>query len=68
MTTIQLLDVSDPPAPPPPLDAKVAVMIIALLAIGGGILAALAGPETAVEPAEIDPTAVEADSSVPQVP
>lgn len=47
VTTIQLLDVADPPSSPPPLNPRIAVLVVAILVIGGGILAALAGPEPA---------------------
>lgn len=58
VTTIQLVDVADPPNPPPPLDARVAVLVIAILVIGGGILAALAGPETPVVPDDTEPAPI----------
>jgi hypothetical protein len=44
--TIQLIGVSAPPDPPSPLNARIAALVLAILVIGGGILAALAGPES----------------------
>jgi hypothetical protein len=38
--------VSAPPDPPSPLNARIAALVLAILVIGGGILAALAGPES----------------------
>jgi len=45
VTTIEILGASDPPDPAPPLNARIAVMAVAILVVGAGILAALAGAE-----------------------
>jgi hypothetical protein len=44
--TIELIGVSAPPDPPSPLNPRIAALVISILVIGGGILAALAGPES----------------------
>jgi len=64
VTTIEILGASDPPEAAPPLNARIAVMVVAILVIGGGILAALAGAEPVTVPNDADPSPSATESPV----